>query len=108
MEKIKAFFEKIKKNFEVIKSRNMEVQSFFIIYIDDKGDLIDRFSAETRCSSLDAPPALTFVVPRIGETIINGNTDVEYEVKDVIRTIKDDEYGVYVRLKEKEKRQYNF
>lgn len=51
--------------------------------------------------------AYSMIVPHIGETFIHMPTNTEYEVIDVIRIFRrEDEYGIQVELKKREKRKY--
>jgi hypothetical protein len=46
-------------------------------------------------------------IPHIGETFIDKKRNVEYEVKDIVRTYhSDNEYGVQVMLKKRANRKY--
>lgn len=59
------------------------------------------------CISEIDPTQADILIPHIGETFIDKVTDIEYEVKDVIRSIDAmNEFGVQVLLKRREKRKY--
>ena len=45
-------------------------------------------------------------VPNIGETFIDHKRNEEYEVKDVIRSLRGDEYVIQVQLKVREHKKY--
>lgn len=47
-------------------------------------------------------------IPNIGETFIDKVRNIEYEVKDIIRSIDShDEYGIQVLLKKRTERKYS-
>ena len=51
--------------------------------------------------------AYAMLIPRIGETFIHKPSNTEYEVVDVVRIFRrDNEYGIQVELKKREKRKY--
>jgi hypothetical protein len=73
----------------------------FIIYKTDIG-WIDEL-----CLSNVELNKINIFIPNIGETFIDKKRNVEYEVKDVIRSFNSyNEYGVQVILKQREKRKY--
>ena len=73
----------------------------FIIYTDGK------YNINELCVSNVDLTKLNFLIPHIGETFIDKKRNVEYEVKDIIRTYHpSDEYGIQVMLEKREKRKY--
>ena len=78
----------------------------FMMYTVDTGECIDHLCL----SNIDLPKIAIFI-PHIGETFIDKTTNIEYEVKDVIRTLHNNrrdscEYGIQVYLTKREKRKY--
>lgn len=49
---------------------------------------------------------VSILVPHIGETFIDRNKNIEYEVKDVIRSIYNNEYGIQVYLQRRDNKKY--
>lgn len=75
----------------------------FIIYADGK-HFINKL-----CLSDVELNKINIFIPHIGETFIDKINNIEYEVKDVIRTISvDDEYGVQVVLKKRIETKYKW
>ena len=73
----------------------------YIIYTDGKQNI-----NELCVGNIELTKANVFI-PHIGETFIDKNRNVEYEVKDIVRTYNsNDEYGVHVILARREKRKY--
>ena len=73
-----------------------------IMYTTDKNRYIDKLCV----SGIDLTKIAIFI-PHIGETFIDRNSNVEYEVKDIIRALDGDEYIVQIHLHERSKRKYN-
>ena len=72
----------------------------FIIYTDGKHNI-----SELCVNVMDIRSNI--LIPCIGETFIDKKRDIEYEVKDIIRTYNSsNEYGVQVMLKRREERKY--
>ena len=47
------------------------------------------------------------MIPHIGETFIDKRNNIEYEVKDVIRSINEDwEYGIHIMLTQRTVKKY--
>jgi hypothetical protein len=73
----------------------------FIIYTDGKRNI-----NQLCFSNIDFAKS-NIIIPHIGETFIDKTRDVEYEVKDIVRTYNsNDEYGIQVMLKRRETRKY--
>ena len=72
-----------------------------VIYKDDKGNYI-----ESLCMRDIDFTKTTFLVPHIGETFIDKVRNIEYEVKDIVRTFDGEENCIQVRLHEREIRKY--
>lgn len=74
----------------------------FILYTDGKHDI-----RKLCASNIDLIKS-NIIIPHIGETFIDNTLNVEYEVKDIVRTYDsyDDEYGIQVMLKRRESRKY--
>lgn len=72
-----------------------------VMYITDKGEHINSLCWD----NIDFSKVAIFI-PHIGETFIDRNRNVEYEVKDIIRVLDGSEYRVQVCLHEREKRKY--
>lgn len=84
------------------------VTEFFIMYIDEEGNYISNLCVKANCLSANANIMMSrlFFIPNIGETVFDKDNNIEYEVKDVLRTIGGDEYGIQVRLRKREKNKY--
>lgn len=75
--------------------------SVFIIYTDGN------YYIETLCIKKVELNKVNIFIPNIGETFIDKVRNIEYEVKDVIRSINtQNEYGVQVLLKKRTERKY--
>lgn len=74
---------------------------FYILYVNvETNTTIDKLCVEVNsCNS-------SVFIPNIGETVLDKDNNIEYEVKDVLRTISGDEYGIQVRLRKREKNKY--
>lgn len=73
----------------------------FIIYTDGKNNI-----DELCVGNIDLVKS-NILIPHIGETFIDKKRNVEYEIKDIVRSYNsNDEYGVQVMLERKEKRKY--
>jgi hypothetical protein len=73
----------------------------FILYTDGKHDI------DGLCIKNVELNKINIIIPHIGETFIDKVRNVEYEVKDVVRTYNAyNEYGVQVMLERREKRKY--
>ena len=73
----------------------------YIIYTDGKQNI-----NELCVGNIDLTKANVFI-PHVGETFIDKTRNVEYEVKDIVRSYNlHDEYGVQVMLAKREKRKY--
>lgn len=73
----------------------------FIIYTDGN------YYIETLCINKIELNKVNVFIPNIGETFIDKVRNIEYEVKDVIRSINaQNEYGVQVFLKKRTERKY--
>lgn len=72
----------------------------FIIYTNGKRDINEL------CVNIADLSSAHILIPHIGETFIDKIRGVEYEVKDIVRTLRYNEYGVQVMLERREKRKY--
>lgn len=73
----------------------------FIIYTDGNTNI------NGLCWSNVELNKMSMFIPHIGETFIDKNKNVEYEVTDIVRTYNSkDEYGVQVMLERRLKRKY--
>ena len=87
------------------------VSHLYIIYIDGENNTTISnlcVKADFCDNNINAMASRLFFIPNVGETILDKDTNIEYEVKDVLRTIGDDEYGIQVRLKKRENKKYKF
>jgi hypothetical protein len=90
-----------------IFSRNRNQRNFdnngitsFIIYTDGS-----RYIEHLCLKNIPLAKSNIFI-PNIGETFIDRIMNIEYEVKDIVRTFDGNEYGVQVQLKRREKKKY--
>lgn len=84
------------------------VTNFHVMYIDEEGNCISNLCVKADFLSKNANimTSRLFFIPNIGETVLDKDANIEYEVKDVLRTIGGNEYGVQVRLRKREKNKY--
>ena len=98
----------MKKSIKESENARPTVTNFHIIYIDEAENYIDNLCV--KADFLEPNIAITmsrlFFIPSIGETVLDKDNNIEYEVKDVLRTIGGDEYGIQVRLRKREKNKY--
>lgn len=76
--------------------------SGYIIYQTDTGHDIKQLCAQ----NIDFTKT-NVMIPHIGETFIDKRNNIEYEVKDVIRSINEDwEYGIHIMLTQRTVKKY--